>query len=78
MCERERECVSMDHSASASYGLHCQSQGWCDRFLSGREAVTGRPDHVHVVVLPKTRVAEQPKPPGSADFVLKSNLEAVT
>ncbi len=32
----------------------------------------------HVFVLPKTRVAEQPKPPGSADFVLKSNLEAVT
>lgn len=28
--------------------------------------------------MPKTRVAEQPKPPGSADFVLKSKLEAVT
>jgi len=34
--------------------------------------------HVHVFVLPKTRVAEQPKPLGSAEFVLKSNLEAVT
>ena len=34
--------------------------------------------HVHVLVLPKTRVAEQPKPLGSADFVPKSNLEAVT
>lgn len=34
--------------------------------------------HVYVFVLPKTRVAEQPKPPGSADFASRFDFRIVT